>query len=304
VTGLTLDCFIGRFHDTLLPFDHIFMDEAAYAPLVKALTLCRGDIPLTFIGDHRQLGPVCEMNDENLNVAANGAANVWRKSSLFLDEVFMADNQGALVTQLSALSEPGLNSFVRANLNKTFRFGQNLADLLSTHVYRGLALVSADEHQDLEIICLNAAPSDGADLPRQSHAELEAISSFLRARMELEPESEEAFAILTPYKAQVSLLGNSLAEARRQGRIMTVHKSQGREWDTVILSVVDGRFNRPWFSDSTNQKSGGLHVINTAVSRARKRLVIACDESFWVNSDRSMQLIFQLLRVRNEPARP
>jgi hypothetical protein len=116
VTGMTLDCFIGRFHDTLLPFDHVFMDEAGYAPLVKALTLCRGGIPLTFIGDHRQLGPVCEMDDENLTAPPNNPAIVWRKSALFLDEPFLAENQGALVMQLLELNEPRLNSFARADL--------------------------------------------------------------------------------------------------------------------------------------------------------------------------------------------
>ena len=302
VTGMTLDCFIGRFHETLLPFDHIFVDEAGYAPLVKALTLFRGEIPLTFIGDHMQLGPVCEMDDGNLPVAANGAAIVWRKSSLFLDEAFLAENQASLVNQLFELHEPRLISFARANLNKTFRFGQNLADVLSTHVYRGLKLFSAVAQQNLEIVCLNALSAGGAGLPRQSRAEVEAISSYLRERMDLNAVSEEAFAILAPYRAQVALLNDSLVEARRQGRIMTVHKSQGREWDTVIISLVDGRFNRPWFTDTTNKTSDGLHVMNTAVSRARKRLVITCDAGFWGNADPG-QLIFQLLGLLNEPIR-
>jgi hypothetical protein len=299
-TGMTLDCFIGRFHDTLLTFDHIFMDEAGYAPLVKALTLCRNGIPLSLIGDHMQLGPVCEMSDDSLSMEPNNPAVVWSKSALFLDEVFLAENQEELVHTLLQINEPRLSSFSRGHLNRTFRFGQNLADILSTHIYQGLELVSGADHQDLEIVCINAVPC-GRHIPlHQCHAEVEIISSFLRELTDADTDMEESFAILTPYRKQVALLGNSLPEARRQGRIMTVHKSQGREWDTVIISIVDGRFNRPWFTDTTNVKSRGIHVMNTAISRARKRLILVCDVDFWQRQDPE-QLIFQLLKLTDSP---
>jgi hypothetical protein len=296
VTGMTLDCFIGRFYDTLLPFDHIFLDEAGYAPLVKALTLCRGGIPLTFIGDHKQLGPVCEIDDENLGAPSGTPAIVWKQSSLFIDEVFLAEDRGNLVRQLFELNESALKSFARTRLNKTFRFGQNLADILSSCVYQGAELISGGNKQHLEIVCLNAVPSGESDLPRQNRAEVDAISLYLRDHVDLDTDKEEAFAVLAPYINQVALLGKHLTVPRRQGRIMTIHKSQGREWDTVIVSIVDGKFNRPWFTDTAMAKSGGLHVMNTAVSRARKRLVIVCDKNHWLKPD-ARQLVSQLLKA-------
>jgi superfamily I DNA and/or RNA helicase len=47
------------------------------------------------------------------------------------------------------------------------------------------------------------------------------------------------FVILTPYKKQIRLLNNYLPQERNDLKILTVHGSQGREWETVILSVVD-----------------------------------------------------------------
>jgi len=198
---------------------------------------------------------------------------------------------------LRALRAPRCSISVLAT-NKTFRFGQNLADLLSEHVYQGFDLVSAENHQDLKIVCLHAVPTGQPGLSRQSRSEVEAVSSYLREQIDLSNDSEEAFAILAPYRNQVALLGESLVEVRRQGRIMTVHKSQGREWDTVIISIVDGRVNRPWFTDTRNTKSGGLHVMNTAISRARKRLVIVCDAHYWSERE-SSQLVTLLLNVVN-----
>lgn len=36
-----------------------------------------------------------------------------------------------------------------------------------------------------------------------------------------------------------------------------------------------------WFTDSRNLKSKGLNLLNTAVSRAKKELIIVCDYDFW-----------------------
>jgi superfamily I DNA and/or RNA helicase len=103
---------------------------------------------------------------------------------------------------------------------------------------------------------------------------------------------------LTPYRNQLKLLNQELPKARREQRIMTVHASQGREFDTVILSVVDT--HNKYFTDSTNKLSRGLQIINTAVSRAKKELIIVCDAEFW--SEQNHQLISEIINasVRKE----
>lgn len=296
VIGMTLDCHIGRFFDQFIQFDHIFLDEAGYAPAVKALTLCRGGVPLTFIGDHKQLGPVCEMNDENLGLRENNPALIWKKSALFIDDLFTADSGAAVINEWLEFPEPQLRRFTKTQLNTTFRFGQNLADILSECVYGGMNFISAAPHEDLKIICLNAVPDVAPTQPRQNRSEAEAIEMYLRELPEQQEEAEGTYVALAPYKNQVGLLTHQLDEARRQGRIMTIHKSQGREWDAVILSVVDGHFNNPWFTDTINPQSGGLHVMNTAVSRARKHLIIVCNLHYWKNRpDAEWQLISRLI---------
>ena len=68
---------------------------------------------------------------------------------------------------------------------------------------------------------------------------------------------------------------------------MTVHGSQGREWDTVILSIADGRVESREvplrFTGSSTDV--GRRLINTAVSRAKRRLVVFCDVDFWMSMD-------------------
>lgn len=62
-------------------------------------------------------------------------------------------------------------------------------------------------------------------------------------------------------------------------RVMTVHRSQGREWNTVFFSAVDT--NDMYFTNSAKRASHGLEVVNTAVSRAKRRLIIVCDAIYW-----------------------
>ena len=75
-----------------------------------------------------------------------------------------------------------------------------------------------------------------------------------------------------------------LPEEMNELKILTVHGSQGREWDTVILSVFDT--SDKWFVDSQCQLSKGLNLINTALSRAGKNLVMVCDTGYWKNMNR------------------
>ncbi len=65
-------------------------------------------------------------------------------------------------------------------------------------------------------------------------------------------------------------------------RCIMVHDSQGRECDTVVLSMADnGMASRDvplkFMSSGTVI---GLKVINTAVSRTKRRLVLVCDREF------------------------
>ena len=109
---------------------------------------------------------------------------------------------------------------------------------------------------------------------------------------------DEDYCILTPYLKQVALLQTRMQNASREERITNIHKSQGREWDTVILSVVDGNNIKPWFTDSINLISQGLYVLNTAISRARKKLIIVCDVKYWLSKqDAERQLISSLIKI-------
>ena len=253
--------------------DHIFLDEAGYCSLIKGLTLTAWHCPVTLLGDHMQLPPVFELDFRDIK--AHPSLSLWALSALFSDAAFRAsvdDLSAALFTQ----SSPPFLSLVKCDLNQTHRFGPSLANVLARTVYS--PLFRGDPDADTQIFAVHVR--DPKRSRRRSPGEAAACVRYLN----LFPG--ESVGIITPYTGQLRLLRRSMKKIFEDATedILTVHASQGREWDTVIFSAVDT--DDRYFTDSS--RSVGLRVINTAVSRARKKLVIICDTGYWLRQKDQM----------------
>lgn len=289
IVAATVDTFLSRQqprdYEGKFPFAHIFLDEAGYCSLIKGAILFGYHCPVTMLGDHMQLPPVCEADEKELSKEQNGGVFLFAQSALFTEEILICDSAEELLNQYLNHGQPRFVELHRSNLCETYRFGPTLASALDKHVYQN-GFQSADESLEFIIEVLDAPRMPGGE-KRQNPAEAEII----KERISMCGTND--YAILTPYRNQVALLGRTLPDDRREQRIMTIHASQGREWDTVFVSVVDT--SDMYFTNSRRPELGGLQIINTAVSRAKHRLIIACDKSYWLRQDG--QLITELVRM-------
>lgn len=291
VVACTLDGYIGRYSQEKLNVDHIFLDEAGYANIIKSLTLFNNNIPITFLGDHKQLPPVCEIND--LDIQRNAQYHnvfLWSQSAIFLSNLFTSTRDVCLLNYVNNAKFDS-TQLVRSSLTSTYRFGSNLARILASHVYEN-NFISETSHGETQISCINAKRENNL----KSRISITEVNAIRKLTNQLKSQGIDDYIILTPYKNQVKLLGQHMPEERNNFKILTVHGSQGREWHTVILSVVDT--SDKWFVDSTIQLSKGLNLVNTAVSRAQKRLIIVCDKNYW--SGQQNQLLTDLINSGNE----
>ena len=278
IIGATLDTYLFRFREKKIGVDHIFLDEAGYSNIIKAMTLFNQKVPVTFLGDHMQLPPVCEISKRDIQSNQNfRSVMVWDQSAIYLEDLFKYDELDTIVSRYLNGSNADFESMVKSNLTGTFRFGNSLARVLKQHVYpEGF---NSKKNEETEIIIYQVQnPSNRTNNSRLNISEVEAIQSLINTNF----KEDSDVAVLAPYSAQVRALTNALPEFQRQNKVLTVHKSQGQEWDTVIYSVCDiGNGKRPWFTDSTNTMSSGLNNINTAISRAKKTLIIVCNPEEW-----------------------
>ena len=98
IVAMTLSKFIisygpeqsgGRYP---LQVDHIFVDEAGYCNAAQIMSLFTMGVPITMLGDHMQLPPVCEIDSETLeknqDVEEHMYDFLWGMSGLYADSLF------------------------------------------------------------------------------------------------------------------------------------------------------------------------------------------------------------------------
>lgn len=290
VVACTLDMLIGGALDICIYAtcaSHLFLDEAGYASLVKALPLFAYRSPVTFLGDHMQLSPVCEWQTWESD-PDNRSMLLWVESAIRADAYFAASTLQSVYDNYKQEKYPVSKYAPRlASLTQTYRFSQDLAAMLNAHIYRN-GFRAANMSGNIRITVLDAPRRLDLGRRRTSSAEAEAIQAYLNKNR----ERLGHYVVIAPYRAQIEMLGKLLLDERRESRIMTVHKCQGQEWDTVLFSVVDTADK--WFADSQNRRSRGRNLINTAISRVKKHLIIICDRAYW--ESQSDQLIGEIVR--------
>jgi len=312
VIGMTLDSFIARTKEKPLSVDHVFIDEASYASAVKVLPAFITKGPITMLGDHKQLQPVCELNrDDIIKQEANNGALAWDLSAIHCESLWRAESLNDALYDYQNHVPPVFDKLQKRALTSSFRFGKKLARVLDSYVYTEEGFHSAlDSDTKLSVFNVKNKPYFGEREIRREQAiahrepvigkranmgEAQCVAKILQKGL---IEGHD-FAVLTPYRDQVSLIDKLVPELLDSDRLLTVHKSQGREWHTVIYSVCDiGNGAAPWFTDSNNAMSGGLSNVNTAVSRAKQHLIIVCDCDAW--EVKKTQLISGLIQARSQ----
>lgn len=263
----------------IFTMDHIFIDEIGYSNLIQTLPVFMSGRPVTMLGDHMQLPPVCEIDKEDIRVWYDRKdymryAYLWDMSALYCESLLRLEFDNVAKAYFEG-KPPEFHETREIDLTLSHRFGENLGKILDRCVYKnGIKGCAKDP---LLLICIDVKNDNGAK--RLNLGEVDAIKDFI----ENSDMSVKDFAVLTPYRAQRDALKRVLPK-KYENNVMTVHSSQGREWDTVIVSVCDNdttnRDVKLRFTSSLPPYSG-LNVINTAVSRAKRRLVIVCDYDFW-----------------------
>ena len=293
VFAFTVDYFFAHYkiltEQDIGSISHVFLDEAAYCPLIKSGILYSLGAPVTLLGDHMQLEPICEAGKQATDNIASKIF-LWEQSAVYFPQIFDVDaslealfkrytmiKNSEDITQVKYYSEENMTT---ATLPQTHRFGCNLASILDFFVYKNG--FTGNKNANTRSYYLHAKRHPNEIGARTSTGEVDAITNLILR------ENFTNCVVMTPYKNQRDLLHKKLGKIIGTDNILTVHASQGREWDTVILSVVDSTDRDSFFTNS--EITPGLHTINTAISRVKKNLIIVCDTDYWKKKG-STQLI-------------
>ena len=269
----------------IVDVDQIFIDEVGYCNLIQTMPVFMCGPPVAMLGDHMQLPPVCELDDEVLasfftEPNDNGYMKygfMWDQSVLHIEDYLTMDIDECGYAYVND-NDPVFIETKKCDLTESHRFSENIAEILDKCVYKnGIRSIGKNPEDSVSIECIDVR-NGGARDKRANPGEADAIADYIENNM----DELDDFVILTPYKDQRSLLEKKCKCER--DRIMTIHSSQGREWNTVIMSICDDdKIARdvPLRLTSSIDGYNGLRVMNTAVSRAQKKIILVCNHDFW-----------------------
>ena len=225
-------------------FDYVIMDEASQIDIkTGALTLSCA-MNAVIVGDDKQL-PNVVSREEALALTA-------------IRETYQVDDRYDAVTHsfLTSCLETFKDAPVTL-LREHYRCHPKIIEFCNQRFYDGeLISMTTDKGEEKVLQVLRTVKGNHAR-GRFNQREIDVITQ------EVLPEFHDqgSIGIITPYKDQAQAINQMLG----MDIASTVHKYQGRECDTIIMSMVD---NSPTeFSDDPN-------LLNVAISRAKTHLCI------------------------------
>lgn len=262
------------------------LDEASMAPL-PAVFFAAGLITERFVvtGDFRQLPPIA--------VAESSVAEKWLKRDLF--------EQAGIV----ASYESGFTDERLVKLTVQHRMHPTIAEIVNAKMYGGeletgqktvaeTAEIAANEPFSgfPVVLCDTSEVNPWSTRPPGSWSRFNVYQAVLCCRLAeyAVKAGIENVGIITPYTAQAKLIAKLLKDMKltENVRAATVYRFQGGEEDLVIFDAVDGPpFQRPGkplcgpFPERGRAASEASKLINVAVTRAKGKLVLVANHSFF-----------------------
>lgn len=228
--------------DTL--FDYVIMDEASQVSVetgTLALTCARNAV---IVGDTMQL-PNVITEDDRVKL------DEIRKSTNIPDS-YDASNHSFLSSVLATI--PNVPETL---LREHYRCHPDIINFCNQKFYGGNLLIMT-KRNDVEkhLLVLTTAPGQHCR-GHYNQREIDAV------KIELKPllDDFKGTGIIAPYNSQVNQFRSQIPEIE----VATVHKYQGREKDTIIMSITDDLITE--FVDNAN-------LLNVAVSRAKNKFCL------------------------------
>lgn len=231
-------------------YDYIIMDEASQVSIetgVLALTCAKNAV---IVGDTMQLPNVVTEEDR---IKLNGIFNEFKVAQGFncADYSFL-QSVCAIIPNVE-----------QTLLREHYRCHPTIINYCNQRFYGGNLLIMTEDHHESNVMTAIKTVPGHHEYNHYNQREIDVVKEEILPQL----ENLDDVGIIAPYNNQV----NQFNQQVHSVEAATIHKYQGREKDTIIMSVTDDQITD--FSDDSN-------LINVAISRAKKRfcLVVSGNE--------------------------
>ena len=242
-------------------FDYVIMDEASQVDIETGALALSCAMNAVIVGDDKQLPNVVSREEAQALNAIQSAYNV--------DDRYNAATHSFLQSCVEVFKDAPVTL-----LREHYRCHPKIIGFCNQKFYDGeLVAMTIDKGEDKVLQVVRTVKGNHA----RGHFNQREIDVITQ---EVMPEYADVgtVGIITPYRSQAEELNKAI----ESDIASTVHKYQGRECDTVIMSTVD---NAPTeFSDDPN-------LLNVAISRAKTHLCIVTNGNDMPQDTNLAQLI-------------
>ena len=231
-------------------YDYIIMDEASQVSIetgALALTCAKNAV---IVGDTMQLSNVVTEEDR---IKLNGIFNEFKVAQGFncADYSFL-QSVCAIIPNVE-----------QTLLREHYRCHPTIINYCNQRFYGGNLLVMTEDHHESNVMTAIKTVPGHHEYNHYNQREIDVVKEEILPQL----KNLDDVGIIAPYNNQV----NQFNQQVHSVEAATIHKYQGREKDTIIMSVTDDQITD--FSDDSN-------LINVAISRAKKRfcLVVSGNE--------------------------
>ena len=225
-------------------YDYLIMDEASQVDVATgalALSCARN---VVIVGDTKQLP----------NVVANDVKEMAKAifESFHIHEGYRF-NKSFLQSVLEVM--PNVRQTL---LREHYRCHPKIINFCNQKFYRGELIIMTQDNGEEDVLAVVKTVPGNHVRDHYSQRQIDVIKNEIVPKYVTDIEET---GIIAPYKNQVKALEREFKDIDAA----TVHKFQGREKDTIIISTVD---------DEITDFADDPYLINVAVSRAKKRLLL------------------------------
>lgn len=225
-------------------YDYLIMDEASQVDVATgalALSCARN---VVIVGDTKQLPNVVTEVDK-------------AKAKAIFDSFKIHDGYQFTNSFLQSILDV-IPNVTQTLLKEHYRCHPKIINFCNQKFYRGeLIIMTEDKGEEDVLAVVKAAPGNHVR-DRYSQRQIDVIKNEIIPKYVTDATET---GIIAPYNNQVKALENEFKDINAA----TVHKFQGKEKDTIIISTVD---------DEISDFADDPYLINVAVSRAKKKLML------------------------------
>ena len=220
-------------------FDYIIMDEASQIDVVTGTLALSSAKYSVVIGDEMQLPNVVPLN-------------IAQQTNKIFEEYHLDKCYSYSLNSFLSSVKKAIPDVRHKMLVEHYRCHPKIINFCNKKFYNNQLVIMTQDHGETDVIKVIKTNKGNHSRDKQSQRQVDIIK-------EIVSENSLDVGIIAPYNNQVSLLQEQIHGAE----ISTVHKFQGREKDTIIISTVD---------DEISDFVGDAKILNVAISRAKKHL--------------------------------